>query len=283
MEIQSMTGYGEAEGGGFKVELKSINHRYLDIHFKMPRFLLPYEMEIRGMLKEHFQRGRIDVSIALTEGAEIKVAINERVAEEILVSLSNVSRRLGLESSPSIDYLFWFRDAVFFQEPEINKDELMNAVRMAIESLREMRVREGEVLVADIRKIIGEIERHFRGLEASSEGLLEQKYEQLKERLKVFFADTEIDETRIIQEAALLAEKADIREELTRFRSHLEQLKNILHKGGIIGRRIDFLLQELLREVNTMGSKCADYEITDRVVKIKTEIEKVREQIQNIQ
>lgn len=283
MEIQSMTGYGEAEEGGFKVELRSINHRFLDIHFKMPRFLMPFEMQFRNMIKRNFQRGRIDVSITLTEKAEIKIIINERIAEDILSSLDKINRKLSLHEKTSLEYLFWFRDTIFFQEPDIKEGELFNAMERAIENLRRMRIQEGKNLVKDIEMIIQGIQNHLDELESFSDNLLQDKYVQLKERLKTLFKDAEIDDTRIIQEAAIHAEKADIREEITRFRSHLEQLKNILTKGGIIGRRIDFLLQELLREVNTIGSKCADYEVADRVVKIKTEIEKVREQIQNIQ
>ena len=283
MEIQSMTGYGEAEEGGFRVEIRSVNHRFLDIHFKMPKFLSPYEMDLRALIKEEFSRGRLDISINLTEKADLKIAINENVARQILTALDNIQQSLLLEEPPSLNHLFWFRDAVFIQEPELDSEELFNAFRKAMDKVKEMRISEGRHLVKDIMELLRSIEQKVEEIESKASDLLNQKYNSLKERLQELLKEIEIDHTRLIQEASFLAERADIREEITRLKSHLKQMERILTKGGIIGRKVDFLLQEMFREVNTIGSKSSEYEISNLVVKIKSDIEKIREQVQNIQ
>ncbi|RMG69730.1 MAG: YicC family protein [Nitrospirae bacterium] len=283
MNIQSMTGYGEAEEGGFKVEVKSVNHRFLDVHFRMPPILNPHEIELKRRIKERFSRGRIDVTISFTENADVELSINRQVAQRILDGLGSVSDAVGLSAGPTLDHLFWFKDLVFKQIPHFMPEELFSTFDRALERLEQMRLKEGEFLVKSLFEIIEGIEHRVQQIENLSKDCAQSRFSLLRERVVSLIEDVELDEQRLMQELAFLADRADISEELTRLKSHLKQLRQILSEGGAVGRKMDFLIQELNREVNTIGSKAADYQISEQVINLKTEIEKVREQIQNIQ
>ncbi len=281
--VQSMTGFGQAEEGGFRVEVRSVNHRFLDPHFRTPPFLNPYEMTLRNMIKERFTRGRVDVTIALTDKADLRLRINRGLAKTLLLSLRDLQEELDLERGPSLDHLFWFRDSLFREEPEYDTEELFRVFASALDRLAEMRRNEGGHLAADILATAGVLEGLIDEVRKESGGLQERAFERIRERMAEIVKETVVDETRLLQEAAFLSEKADISEELTRTESHLSQLRKIISEGGTIGRKLDFLLQELLREVNTMGSKSSEYRISDLVIRMKTEIEKMKEQVQNLQ
>ncbi len=282
-EIQSMTGYGEAEEGGFKVEVKSVNHRFLDVHFRMPPTLNPYEMELKRLVKERFFRGRIDVTISFTENTDIELSINQQVARKVLEGLGSISDTLNINSRPSLDHLFWFRDIVFKQTPQFKPEELFITFERALDKLKDMRKKEGAFLVQNIRGIVKTIEGLIEEIEQVSIDASEKRFSALKERIKTLIEGMEIDESRLMQEIAYIADRADISEEITRLKSHINQLNSILDRGGAVGRRIDFLIQELNREANTIGSKASDYQISEQVINLKTEIEKMREQVQNLQ
>ncbi len=283
MEIQSMTGFGDAENRGFRVEARSVNHRFMDIHFRMPYFLNPYEMHLRNILKEYFSRGRFDITVTFTEDIEIKIGINRRLAASVIKALKELKEAEGLEESPGITHLFWFRDSIFQQEPDFSLDALEATFREALEKLREMRIKEGLMLVEGIYSIIDAVEEIIKEIEELSSESVDERFKELKEKVQRLIDNSEIDETRLLQEIAFMAEKADISEELSRLKSHIKQLRDTLKSGPSVGRKLDFILQECFREINTIGSKSTDYRISERVVKVKTEIEKIREQAQNLQ
>ncbi len=278
-----MTGYGEAEEGGFKVEVKSVNHRFLDIHFRMPSVLNPHELELKRLIKERFARGRIDVTISFTENTDIQLNINQQAARTILDSLGQICQALKLESRPQLDHLFWFRDIVFKQTPEFRPEELFTTFQKALDTLEEMRTKEGAFLLNSINQIVDNIEGLVDRIRELSENSASSRYESIKQKVQALVENVEIDEQRLLQEIAFLADRVDISEEITRIKSHLTQMRSILSEGGPVGRKLDFLIQELNRETNTIGSKSIDYQISELVINVKTEIEKIREQIQNLQ
>ncbi|NOX20724.1 MAG: YicC family protein [Nitrospirae bacterium] len=283
MKIQSMTGYGEAEEGGFKVEVKSVNHRFLDIHFRMPSVLNPHELELKKLVKERFARGRIDITISFTENTDIQLNINQQAARTLLDSLGQICQALKLESRPQLDHLFWFRDIVFKQTPEFRPEELFTTFQKALDALEEMRTKEGAFLLNSINQIVENIEGLVDRIRKISENSASGRYENIKQKVQALVENIEIDEQRLLQEIAFLADRVDISEEITRIKSHLNQMRSILSEGGPVGRKLDFLLQELNRETNTIGSKSIDYQVSELVINVKTEIEKIREQIQNLQ
>jgi len=283
MNIQSMTGFGQAEEKGVRVEVRSVNHRYLDPRFRIPVFINPYEITLRNMIKERFARGRFDVTITLTDKADVKLSINRGLAGNLFQALRGLQEDLGLKEGPSLDHLFWFRDILFREEPEYNPEDLIRVFESALEKLAEMRQSEGEHLVKDILTMVEVLEERLEAVRAEVEGALEKTYERIRARIAELVKETAIDDTRLLQEAAFLAEKADISEEITRIQSHISQVRKIISEGGTIGRKLDFLLQELLREINTIGSKSSEYRVSDLVIQMKTEIEKIKEQVQNLQ
>ncbi len=280
--IHSMTGYGSVERDGFRVEVRSVNHRFLDMNFRMPPYLQPYEMELRGVVKKYVQRGRLDVRVSLTEGADIRLRINREFGRSLFNALSELKGELSLEGEPSIENLFWFRDLIFEEEPGYDSDLLIAVFQEAMERLVEMRKSEGEHLRSVILRGIQLLERYLQEVEELASQALPELMKKLREKIKDLTGEG-VDESRLIQEAAFLAERADVEEEIHRIRSHSGQLRKIISQGGTIGRKADFILQELLREANTIGSKCSDYAISERVVNMKSEIERMKEQVQNIQ
>ncbi|GMT47320.1 UPF0701 protein YloC [hydrothermal vent metagenome] len=283
MNIQSMTGFGQAEENGVRVEVRSVNHRYLDPRFRIPVFINPYEITLRNMIKERFARGRFDVTIALTDKADVKLGINRGLAANLFQALRGLQEDLGLKEGPSLDHLFWFRDILFREEPGYNPEDLICVFESALDRIAGMRQREGEHLVEDILTMVKALEERLEAVRTEVEGVLEKTYERIRARISELVKETAIDDTRLLQEAAFLAEKADISEEITRIQSHISQVRKIISEGGTIGRKLDFLLQELLREINTIGSKSSEYRVSDLVIQMKTEIEKIKEQVQNLQ
>ncbi len=280
--IHSMTGYGSVERDGFRIEVRSVNHRFLDMNFRMPPYLQPYEMELRGVVKKYVQRGRLDVRVSLTEGADIRLRINREFGRSLFNALSELKGELSLEGEPSIENLFWFRDVIFEEEPGYDPELLIAVFQEAMERLVEMRKSEGEHLKSVILRGVQLLERYLDEVEELASQALPELMEKLREKIRGLMGEG-VDESRLIQEAAFLAERADVEEEIHRIRSHSGQLRKIISQGGTIGRKADFILQELLREANTIGSKCSDYAISERVVNMKSEIERMKEQVQNIQ
>lgn len=281
--IESMTGFGSAEKGCFKVELRSVNHRFLDLSIKMPQNLGRHEMPLRNMVKERFSRGRFDILVSIIHEGRPKVRIDTDMARAIHVALRSLKDDLSLEGSVSVETIAGFRELILSEDVEYDEEPLYAAFREAMEKLKVMRRREGEAIATDMGSRLDRLEKLNGEVEQLCPSVVNECQERLRSRLTALFGDLKFDETRVLQEAAIMAEKADISEEITRITSHASQMKKILSDGDTIGRRVEFILQELNREVNTIASKADDYRISSITVEMKSELEKMREQAQNIQ
>ncbi|MBI4654677.1 MAG: YicC family protein [Nitrospirae bacterium] len=283
MKIQSMTGYGVGISGNFKVEVRSSNHRGLDIQIKIPSYLYFYEPEIRKLVKKNFLRGRIEILVSISNADTLKFKINKSVATEFYNILTSLKQELSISGEIGIDILASQKDIFLQEEPEVELTSLSNALDIALQDLKKMRIEEGENLVKDINERLSLIKIQVEDLEGKRVEFIAQAKASLSERLRSLFEDIQIDESRIIQEAAILLDRSDITEEIVRIKSHLTYIENMLQSGNSIGKKLDFITQELYREINTIGSKAANVEITPIVVELKSEVEKIREQTQNLQ
>lgn len=283
MSIQSMTGFGSGERDGFRVDVRSLNHRYLDISVKMPPALLENEILIRNMIKERFARGKFEVFISFTDKRQYNFMVNKEMARGIYNAFLEIQRELSIPGIVGIDLLSRYGDMLISDNPEYSVDSLKEALMDAISQLEDMRKKEGEILANFIKislKRIIDINEKIKDL--SKDTTLRCR-EALTKKISDLISDLSIDESRLAQEVAFIAQKTDITEELVRLNSHASQFLNILSNGNVIGRRLDFFLQEMNREANTIASKSDDSRIIDLTIELKTEIEKIREQIQNIQ
>lgn len=292
--ICSMTGYGKAERelGTRKVsiEISSVNHRYLDLNIRMPRMLTYLEEEVRTIIRQNVARGKIDVNISSFSKAEedIEIIVNEPLATEYLRATEKLSEKLSITNDIKLSDLISISDLITVNKKVGNLEEteelIKDTLKEALQSLINMRQKEGENLKIDLLNKSKSLKEQVSRIESLSLGLVEYYRERLQNRIERLVGEKiSIDETRIAMEVAVLADKSAIDEEITRLSSHFNQLEQILIEGGTIGRKLDFLMQEMNREVNTIGSKANDYEITKIVVLLKTEIEKIREQIQNLE
>lgn len=279
-----MTGFGSGERGSFKVEIRSLNHRFMDISIKVPQGLARHEIELRNMLKEEFSRGRFDVSVYVTEGARQRVRTDRSLATDIYNALQALKDEFQLPGSISVDVMAGFRDIIISEEADLNETPLYEAFMDAVAMLSEMREREGAAILQDMLARIDAISLMNSTVVSLCPEVVNACRDKFIRRLNELSGEGVVsDVNRIMQEAALMAEKMDISEEVTRISSHTEQLKNLLLDGGTIGRKAEFLVQELNREVNTISSKAGDYRVSGIAVEMKNELEKVREQVQNIQ
>lgn len=283
MKPQSMTGYGKGMSEDFKVEIRSSNHKNIDIHINAPYYLFSYEAEIRKRIKQKFSRGRIDVYVPKQELDNVKLKVNTSLAREYYNALSTLKDELSIADDIGINILASQRDIFSLDEPDIDVSNLYNALDMAIKDLEEARAEEGENLVDDIKQRIDLLKKLLSYIEDKRVAIIDTTQQKLHDRLKELLENVSVDESRLIQEAAILIEKADITEEIVRIKSHLGQVEEVLKYGDTIGKKLDFLVQELRREVNTIGNKSQDVEIANNVVEIKHELEKIREQVQNLQ
>ncbi len=278
-----MTGYGAGMNSNFKVEVRSSNHRGLDIHVRIPSYLYSYEPEIRRLVRKNFSRGRIEIFVSPPQTETMRLKINKPLAKELYYALASLKDELSIPGDIGIDVLTAQKDIFLQEEPEVELKDFHDALNAALEDLKEMRIKEGEGLVRDIMERLHIIEGHIKHLEDKKTGFIANAKKALSERLKDLMADTSIDESRLIQEVAILLERSDITEELVRIKSHLRYMEDLSEKGGSVGKKLDFLTQELQRELNATGSKAASPEITPIVIELKDEIEKIREQVQNLQ
>jgi uncharacterized protein (TIGR00255 family) len=283
MDIQSMTGYGRGAAGSFSVEARSSNQRYLDIRINAPSYLSSYEMNMRKMVKEQFQRGRIDIYMSKTDDGNVTLKINRELAREYYRALMLLKEELSITGDIGIGFLAQQREIFSVEEPEIDTATFYRAFELALDELKKVRLEEGKNLADDIAQRIRSLSAFIADLENQRTALVETARETLEEKLKALLGDTPIDETRIVQESAFLIEKSDITEEIVRIKSHLKLAQSVLDSGGVVGKKLDFLTQELYRELNTIGAKAANAGISALVVEMKHEIEKIREQAQNIQ
>ena len=291
--VKSMTGYGRAvetvNGREFTVELRSVNNRYLDCTVKLPRMLSFAEDAVKQAVKATISRGKVDVYISVhAEGAaDVKVTLNGSMVEGYLAAMKQMVADYGVRDDISVSLISRMPEVFSVEKPEVDeeqlKEDLMSVVRKALANYDAMRTMEGKALEADLRSRGNTILELVAQVEAGNGQTVLDYRTRLENKLKEVLANTAIDESRILTEAAIFADKVAVDEETVRLRSHLSQLDQLLSDGGAVGRKLDFLIQEFNREANTIGSKCSDVETARIVVDIKAEIEKIREQIQNLE
>lgn len=278
-----MTGFGSAENGGFRVEIRSLNHRFMDISLKMPPVLGKYEMKLRSILQQKFDRGKFDVYISAAGAGELKLRPNADIAREVHKALVELRDEVGVEGRVDLGMLLHWRDVFMNAEVEYDERALLEGFERAIEGLEEMRVKEGEALAAEMVRRADALAKLNDEVISIAPQAMEAAKARFFERLKELLSEKGCEDSRLMQEAAGAAERADITEETTRISNHIAHMRDILEKGGAVGRKLDFLFQELNREANTIASKTDDYRISEIVIEMKAEIEKAREQAHNIQ
>lgn len=291
--IKSMTGFGRAEVQDherkFTVEIKSVNHRYLDFNIKMPKKLSFFENAIRGVLKEYMQRGKVDVFISYEDFTQSHIVLQykKEIAAQYLSYFKEMADEFGLENDITVSRLGRFPEVFTMEETTADEKELWSllekAIRSACEQFAAARAQEGENLCNDLYSKLDGMIMKVEQVEARSPQILMEYRQKLEEKLKELLADTQIEEIRIASEVILFADKICTDEETVRLKSHIEHMKNVLREGSGIGRKLDFIAQEMNREANTILSKANDLETSNIAIDLKTEIEKVREQIQNIE
>lgn len=292
--IYSMTGYGRCEIEEHErkviVEMNAINHRYCDLNIRLPKTLNALEDKIRNLLKGCLTRGKIELSITYYSMAkeDLEVIVNEALATEYIAGLRKLGDIVQVEDHLTLRDLMNINDVISIQKKagdlESIEETVLKTVEGALKDLLNMRLKEGETLKEDILNKTVLLEKYLERIEMQSPQVVLNYKARLENRLATLLEDSNaIDQSRLAMEVALFADKCAIDEEITRFKSHITQLRMILNEGGVVGRKLDFLMQEMNREVNTMGSKANDYEITKNVVELKNEIEKIREQVQNLE
>jgi len=291
--LKSMTGYGRAErtldGRTVTVELRSVNNRYLDCNVRMPRLYLFAEEGFKAQVQKTISRGKVDVFITL-EGAgtqALAVSVNRPVADGYYAALRELAELYGLNGDIPISLLSRFPDVLLAEKAEEDADqtaqEISAALTQALLDFDQMRTREGAKLEEDILSRAARIEELVEQVKSRSPETVSEYRARLEERMNEVLANLQLDPARILTEAAIFADKVAVDEETVRLTSHIAQLREMLSQGGAIGRKLDFLIQEFNREANTIGSKCSDIEIAGLVVEMKAEIEKIREQVQNVE
>lgn len=291
--MKSMTGYGRAKldknNRIYKIEIKSVNHKYSDITIKIPRSLSYLEDDVKKQIASNISRGKIDVFVGFENysQADKQITINEELAKQYIQKFKKLAEENELSSNISITEITKLPDVVTLKEKdddeEIIKDELLECTKEAINNFIEMRLQEGNKIKEDLKKRIDKVETMVNKISGYSTGLIEEYVVKLEERVKELLKTDIVDKSRLAMEVVLYADKCSVEEELTRLKSHIVQFNNFLEVAEPIGKKMDFLLQEMNRETNTIGSKSGSLEITNLVVNIKTELEDIREQIQNIE
>ncbi len=291
--IKSMTGFGrdrrvigERE---ILVEIRSVNSRYFEFSSKLPRSFQFLEDKIKGLVKEKVSRGKVEYSLTVynIQGKETAVAVNSLVVENYVKALREVGEKLDLKDNLSLDSVFNMADAFTIVRPDVDENELWAAVKevteAAIANFISMRETEGEKMKADVLEKLSNIEKMIENVCEFAPETVKSYRERLFEKMNEILIDKQISEQRILLEAGIFAEKVAIDEETVRLKSHFSQLRSMLETDEPVGRKLDFLVQEINREINTIGSKAQDLRITGIVVDAKSEVEKIREQIQNIE
>ena len=288
-----MTGYGRAvetvNGREFTVELRSVNNRYLDCSVRLPRMLSFAEDAVKQAVKGSISRGKVDVFITVRSeaGDEVQVTLNKSVLQSYLTAMHQMVDEFGVQDDISVSAVSRLPEVFVIEKPQVDEDQLMadlmSVVTKALEGYDAMRSTEGEALDRDLRSRGETIQELVSQVEDGNGKTVSDYRLRLEAKIKEVLANTAIDESRILTEAAIFADKVAVDEETVRLRSHLKQMNTMLSAGGAVGRKLDFLLQEMNREANTIGSKCTDVNLARIVVDIKAELEKIREQTQNIE
>ncbi len=291
--LTSMTGFGRGESQSnnikFLVELRSLNHRYLDVSVKMPKIYTYLEESIRQNIKEYVKRGRVEVFIAYENigDTEVNVVADVALAKEYINALNKL-KELEVKDDVTVSLIAKYPDVIRVEKKELDEDTtwncLLDALTNALNKLTEMRKLEGAQLKEDLLKRLSIIADDINKIEERSPQIIIEYRQRLNDRIKELLEDGHnLDENRIVMEVAMFADKSSITEEIVRFASHIKQFKKTMEEDDSIGRKLDFIIQEMNREVNTIGSKANDLTITNIVVNMKSELEKMREQVQNIE
>lgn len=291
--IKSMTGFGRCEvqkdSRKFTVELKSVNHRYLDVNIRMPKKLNFFETAIRTLLKSYANRGKVDIFITYEDLSQTQVSVkyNAALAAEYMKYLKQMEEEFGLENDVRVSTLSRYPEVFTMEEQSEDEEELWNGLKEALEGaftqFVETRKTEGENLKKDIISKLDLLSEQIGFIEERSPQIVVEYRAKLEDKMKELLADTQIEESRIASEVILFADKICTDEEVVRLKSHISHMRNTLEEKDEIGRKLDFIAQEMNREANTILSKANDIEVSDRAISLKTEIEKIREQIQNIE
>ena len=289
----SMTGYGksklEINGRSYSVEIKSVNYRYLDISVRLPRNISFYENDIKKLISSKVSRGKIDVFVEYTnytnEGKD--VVINKDLAKLYIKELKELAQEENMSDTIRITEITKMPDVLQLKNNEGENDvilkELTECVTEAVNNFVEMRTIEGNKIKADLQNRLNNIKKLVADISKNTSGLIEEYVVKLRERIKEILKSDVVDETRLSQEIVIFADKSTVEEELTRLDSHINQFEKLINEDGAIGKKLDFIIQEMNREANTTASKSVKLEITNDVIEIKTELEDIREQIQNIE
>ena len=291
--IKSMTGYGSArgscEGLEISVELKSVNNRYLDCSVRLPRSFLFAEETVKSQVQQHISRGKVDVFVSVDNSGsdDVVVRVNEGLAGGYLAAFRQIAERYGLDAELSAVTLGRMPDVLTVEKKDADAEAVSAAIgaitEQALQEFDAMRAREGQKLQEDIMNRLNTVEDFVSVVEQRSPETVSEYRERLYRKMCEVLQSTTVDEQRILLEAGIFADKVAVDEETVRLRSHVAQMRGMLEAGSPIGRKMDFLIQEFNRESNTIGSKCNDSTITKTVIDLKSEIEKIREQIQNIE
>ena len=291
--IKSMTGFGRSEGetslGKVSVECRSVNHRYCDINIKLPRLLVPFEARIKELMRLEVSRGRIDLSVKLdhTGDGRSQLSVDFDLAEQYKGALRSLKERLDLQGEMTLELFVGAKDLITAKE-EIEDVEpywpgILPIVRQSLREMDNMKCSEGQALTKDLEQRSARVTRELQEIRNRFPSCMEAYQGRLRERLRALLDGTDVDSFRFQQEISFLTERTDITEEIVRATSHLCQFAALLEGKEPVGRKMDFLLQEIHREVNTISAKANDAEISQRVIEIKGELEKIREQVQNIE
>jgi uncharacterized protein (TIGR00255 family) len=290
--IKSMTGYGQgsADGEDFKVrvDVRTVNNRFLDVHLRLPQELASLEVTLKKQVQGGVRRGRVDLTISVDQMKQAKFEINRPLVSGYLSALSELKSEFGLGGEPSLELLAKLPGALQVSQDSRELDDrfvasVVAAVSQALVSLAEMRVVEGQELAIELGNRLDVIEGKLPSIESEAGQLPSIYREKLARRIQEILAGGAVDEARLAQEAVLLADRSDISEEITRLKSHIIQMRDVLKSDEEVGKRLDFILQEMNREANTILSKSGDLAISDAAIIIKTEVEKLREQVQNVE
>lgn len=291
--IKSMTGYGRAvhnlNGREITVEIRSVNNRYLDCSVRLPRIYNYAEERVKQLVKANVSRGKVDVFVSIVQSSdeEISISLNKSVLEGYLSVMHRISEEYGVKDDITVTSLTRMPDIFLTEKPDIDEEaraaEILTVVQEAIEKYNAMRVFEGQAMKDDLLLRRQTILSLIQQVEQRSPMVINEYKKRLFDKIQEVLENKSLDEGRILSEVAIFADRIAVDEETVRLRSHLTQMSSMLSNGGVVGRKLDFLIQEMNREANTIGSKSNDLQQTQIVVDIKAELEKIREQIQNIE
>jgi uncharacterized protein (TIGR00255 family) len=292
--MKSMTGFGRGEvaGNNFSVsaEIKTVNNRFLDLNLRLSNELQPLEADLKNLVSKKLSRGRVDINLQYEQNTEVVYELNKPLISGYLTALKEMKAEFSMEGEPDMNYIARLPNALLTKKDDISpefSEGIKLAVAKALIKLEEMREIEGEALKNDLKYILQNIEKHLPIIEKEAETVTEEYFARLQKKIEKLLSKSdsqiEIDQARLAQEVAYLADKSDISEEISRLKSHIEQFYSIMNESGVVGKKLDFLTQEFNREANTIASKTQNLKIKESALVIKADIEKIREQVQNVE